>query len=58
MVFIEVPASRLQALKAHMDATRVRLSIGYTPGIRMVLHLDVDDDGVRRAVEAFGSFKP
>jgi len=58
MVFIEVPASRLQALKAHMDAARVRLSIGYTPGIRMVLHLDVDDDGVRRAVDAFRSFPP
>lgn len=58
MVFIEVPASRLQALKAHMDATRVRLSIGYTPGIRMVLHLDVDDDGVQRAIDAFRSFPP
>ncbi|HJR75298.1 MAG TPA: low-specificity L-threonine aldolase [Luteimonas sp.] len=58
MVFIEVPASRLQALQAHMDAARVRLSIGYTPSIRMVLHLDVDDAGVQRTVDAFRHFSP
>lgn len=56
MVFIEVPAPRLQALKAHMDAARVRLSIGYTPNIRMVLHLDVDDDGLQRAIGALRDF--
>ncbi|MCL1635711.1 low-specificity L-threonine aldolase [Luteimonas sp. SX5] len=56
MVFIDVPTERLQALKAHMDAARVRLSIGYTPAIRMVLHMDVDNAGVRRAVDAFQAF--
>jgi len=58
MVFIDVPPSRLQALKAHMDAARVRLSIGYAPTIRMVLHLDVDDAGVQRTVEALQAFFP
>lgn len=58
MVFIEVPAPRLPALKAHMEAARVRLSIGYTPSIRMVLHLDVDDAGVQRTIEAFRGFSP
>ncbi len=56
MVFIEVPAARLQALKAHMDAARVRLSIGYAPRVRMVLHLDVDDAGVQRAADALRGF--
>lgn len=56
MVFIDVPAARLQALKAHMDTARVRLSIGYTPNIRMVLHKDVDDAGMQRAVDALRAF--
>jgi threonine aldolase len=58
MVFIDVPPSRLQALKAHMDAARVRLSIGYAPTIRMVLHLDVDDAGVQRTADALKAFFP
>lgn len=58
MVFIDVPAARLQALKTHMDAARVRLSIGYTPNIRMVLHMDVDDAGVQRAIDAMWAFFP
>ena len=56
MVFIDVPPAQLQALKAHMDAARVRLSIGYTPNIRMVLHLDVDDTGVQRTATALWAF--
>lgn len=58
MVFIDVPSARLQALKAHMDAARVRLSIGYTPNIRMVLHKDVDNSGVQRTVDALRAFFP
>ncbi len=56
MVFIDAPAERLQALKAHMDQARVRLSIGYTPSIRMVLHMDVDDPGVQRTIDALQAF--
>ncbi len=56
MVFIDVPPSRLQALKTHMDAAHVRLSIGYTPTVRMVLHLDVDDAGVQRTIDALQAF--
>lgn len=56
MVFIDVPMDRHDALKARMDAAGVRLSIGYVPGIRLVTHLDVDDAGVDRVVEAFGGF--
>ena len=56
MVFIEVPVERLPALQARMDAARVRLSIGYTPSIRLVTHLEVDDDGVARTVAALRTF--
>ena len=56
MVFIEVAAERLEALRAHMDAARVRLSIGYLPTVRLVLHLDVDDAGVQRTVDALRGF--
>lgn len=56
MVFVEVAEARLPALRAHMAAAGIRLSIGYTPQIRLVTHLDIDDAGVRRAVDAFGAF--
>ena len=56
MVFIDVPAERLQDLQGRMEAARVRLSIGYTPSIRLATHLDIDDAGVDRAVAAFRAF--
>jgi threonine aldolase len=56
MVFIEVPAERLPAFKAHVDAAGIRMSIGYLPQIRMVTHLDIDDAGIERAAAAFRAF--
>ncbi len=56
MVFIDVPQERLAALKQAMDAASVRLSIGYAPRIRLVTHLDVDDEGVRRTIDALRQF--
>jgi threonine aldolase len=56
MVFIEVPVDRHDALREHMSAARIRLSIGYTPAIRLVTHLDVDDAGVARTVDALRGF--
>ena len=57
MVFIDVPADRLQALAAHLDAHGIRASIGYLPQVRLVTHLDIDDAGIDRAIHAFQSFK-
>ncbi len=57
MVFIEVPADRLQALAAHLDAHDIRASIGYLPQVRLATHLDIDDAGIDRAIHAFHSFK-
>ncbi len=56
MVFVAVPEDRLSALRTHMNAARVRLSVGYTPEIRLVTHLDVDDDGLQRVIDAFRGF--
>ncbi|MFC5571010.1 low-specificity L-threonine aldolase [Lysobacter yangpyeongensis] len=56
MVFLDIPAPRLAALKQHLDAAAVRVSIGYTPRVRLVTHLDVDDAGIARAIAAFRSF--
>ncbi|MDI9238245.1 low-specificity L-threonine aldolase [Lysobacter sp. LF1] len=56
MVFIEVPLERHDALRRAMDAAHVRLSIGYTQAIRLVTHLDIDDEGAARVVRALRSF--
>ena len=56
MLFIEVPVERLEALTRQMEAAQVKLSIGSTPSIRLVTHLDVDDGGVQRTVDALRAF--
>ncbi|MDE2407720.1 MAG: low-specificity L-threonine aldolase [Xanthomonadaceae bacterium] len=56
MVFIDVPAERLRALDAHLREAGIRISIGYLPTLRLVTHLDVDDDGIERTVAAFAAF--
>ena len=56
MVFIDVPKDRLDAFRAHMDTAGIRMSIGYTPRIRMVTHLDIDDAAIARTLEAFRAF--
>lgn len=56
MVFVEVPAERLRELDVHLREAGIRISIGYLPTLRLVTHLDVDDAGVARTVEAFARF--
>jgi len=56
MVFIDVASTRMAELTQQMDAAAIRLSIGYTPRVRLVTHLDVDDDGIARTIEAFRRF--
>ena len=56
MVFIDVPAGQLRALDAHLRQAGIRISIGYLPTLRLVTHLDVDDDDIGRTVEAFAGF--
>ena len=56
MVFIDVPVERLRALDAHLREAGIRISIGYLPTVRLVTHLDIDDAGIDRTVEAFARF--
>ncbi|MGN6282012.1 low-specificity L-threonine aldolase [Frateuria sp.] len=56
MVFVEVPAERLRELDVHLREAGIRISIGYLPTLRLVTHLDVDDAGIARTVEAFDRF--
>ena len=56
MVFLDVPGERLPALDAHLREAGIRISIGYQPTLRLVTHLDVDDDDIERTAEAFAGF--
>lgn len=56
MVFIDVPSDHLRALDAHLRESGIRASIGYLPSVRLVTHLDVDDDDIERAIAAFGRY--
>jgi len=56
MVFVRVPVDRLKALDAHLRAAEVRVSIGYLPTVRLVTHLDIDDNGIERTIAAFEAF--
>lgn len=55
MVFITVPAESVPALDAHLRARHIRLAIS-KPEVRLVTHLDINDDGVRRTIAAFAEF--
>lgn len=56
MVFVDIPPDRLRALDAHLRSREIIASIGYLPSVRMVTHLDVDDVGVARTIDAFADF--
>jgi threonine aldolase len=56
MVFVEVPVARHDELRAQMETARIRLSFGYTPAIRLVTHMDVDDAGLQRVIDALRGF--
>ncbi|MCP1373502.1 low-specificity L-threonine aldolase [Dyella lutea] len=56
MVYVDVPVEQLRDLDVHLRARDIRIGIGYTPTLRLVTHLDVDDEGVARTVTAFEAF--
>lgn len=55
MVFVTVPADRVQALDAFMQQREIRLAVRGSV-LRLVLHLDVDDAGLARTQAAFREF--
>jgi threonine aldolase len=56
IVFVRVPAQRLEALDAHLRAAGIRAGIGHAPTLRLVIHMDIDDDGIERTATAFRDF--
>ena len=54
IVFVQIPADRIPALGAHLDARGIKVKLA--PRTRFVCHLDVDAAMVDRTVAAFGEF--
>jgi len=55
MVFIEPRADDLEPLRLHLEARQVLFG-HQKPPIRLVTHLDIDDAGIERAIEAIRSY--
>ncbi len=56
MVFVDVAPEHQRELDLHLREARIRISIGYLPTLRLVTHLDIDDDGIERAIDAMRGF--
>lgn len=56
MVFVDVANARLRSLDAYLRKAGVRISVGYLPTLRLVTHMDVDDAGITRTVQAMRMF--
>jgi threonine aldolase len=54
MVFVDLPPDTVAALSNHLAGKGVK-TLTHAP-MRLVTHLDVDRDGIDRAIEAFASF--
>ena len=54
MVFVNVPAASVAALRQHLERHAVAALVGART--RLVTHLDVDASGIDRAIAAFGAF--
>ncbi len=55
MVFVTLPGDGVDAFARHLETRRIRAALR-GPLLRLVLHLDVDDAGLERAVGAFRDF--
>jgi threonine aldolase len=54
MVFVDIPADKISAFKAHLTAHRVQAIV--SPRMRLVTHLDVGAAQIAEVVNAFESF--
>ena len=57
MVFVQMAPASTTSLVEHMAGAGVRLSPGSEGKLRLVLHLDVDDAGLKRVVDAWAGFR-
>lgn len=56
LVFVTIPAARVDALVVRLLRNEIRIAAGRGPRIRLVTHLGVDDEGVDRTVSVFQDF--
>jgi threonine aldolase len=54
MVYVSIPIDRQAGLQAHLTAAGIRASVA--PRMRLVTHMDVSPDQLRRVIEAFAIF--
>ncbi len=54
MVFVDIPPQRADALRTHLHERGVRIGSG--SHVRLVTHLDIDEDDVDAVVSAIGDF--
>jgi threonine aldolase len=55
MVFVTLPAGRVEEFSAHLQSRAIRVALRGTV-LRLVTHLDVDDAALERAIGAFQEF--
>jgi threonine aldolase len=55
MVFIEPPLEQIEPLRRHLESRQIDIG-EQSPRIRMVTHLDIDDDAIERSIDAIRSF--
>ena len=54
MVFVNIPADKVEALRAHLEAHGIRATVGTRT--RLVTHLDVDAAMIDATIQAFDEF--
>lgn len=54
MVFVQLQDPQVATLQAHLQRHRILARV--TPLMRLVLHLDIDDVGLQRAIDAFSRY--
>lgn len=56
LVFVTVPVERVEALAERLRRNDIRIAAGRGPRLRLVTHLDIDDEAVSRTVDVFSDF--
>ena len=55
MVFVGNPGAQFKALQQHLFDRNIVVGDPH-PDLRLVMHLDIDDDGLEQTIDAFASF--
>lgn len=56
LVFVSIPDGRQAELAAFLAERGIRISAGRGPVVRLATHLDIDDAGLARVIDAFRGF--